>query len=197
MKHTKRKLVLIMLISMAAAFVVIAVSFRLIMNAYIKDRAERSVLLYMNPDADKQEIMETDDAMVVVSFTYEPEKKQEEGEAEDEDVNFWESFWNSLFQQDTWHSEEVFKAYYSNEIQDWWVKEQPEEFVLHKVDANGSPLYVAWCHDAEKEGKLRFYYVNVSSEEQIVQTVSISLYIIMLICIGGACLAGLFMGKRI
>ncbi|MBR3642019.1 MAG: HAMP domain-containing histidine kinase [Parasporobacterium sp.] len=197
MKHTKRKLVLIMLISMAAAFVVIAVSFRLIMNAYIKDRAERSVLLYMNPDADKQEIMETDDAMVVVSFTYEPEKKQEEGEAEDEDVNFWESFWNSLFQQDTWDSEEVFKAYYSNEIQDWWVKEQPEEFVLHKVDANGSPLYVAWCHDAEKEGKLRFYYVNVSSEEQIVQTVSISLYIIMLICIGGACLAGLFMGKRI
>lgn len=195
MKHTKRKLVLIMLVSMAVAFVVIALSFRLIMNAYVRGRAENSISLYMNPEPEA-EVTETDDAMVVVSFAYMPEIIREE-EEEDEDNNFWDNFWESLFQQDTWDSEEVMKAYYAEAILSWWEEEQPEEWSVNKIEAEGKPLYVSWKYDTGNHDKIRFYYVNVSSEEQLIKTVSVSLYIIMAVCIVGASLAGLFMGKRI
>ena len=197
MKHTKRKLVLIMLISMAVAFVVIAVSFHLIINAHVRNRAENSILQYMDPEMEGEEIMETDDAMVVVSFTYDQEQMDRYNGEEDEDVNFWENFWNSLFQDDYWDSEEAMQAYYSEEIVTWWELTSPEEFSINKIDANGTPLYVSWRSDEGPGSKIRFYYVNVSSEEQLIQTVSISLYIIMAICIAGAALAGLFLGKRI
>ena len=86
MKHTKRKLVLIMLISMAVAFVVIAVSFHLIINAHVRNRAENSILQYMDPEMEGEEIMETDDAMVVVSFTYDQEQMGGYNGEEDEDA---------------------------------------------------------------------------------------------------------------
>lgn len=200
MKHTKRKLVLIMLISMAVAFVVIAVSFRLIINTYVRSRAENSILLYMFPGSE-EEIAETDDAMVVVSFTYDRESdplySEDEDDEYDEYGNFWEDFWNSLFHEEYWYSDEAFQAYYSEEILLWWEIEQPEEFSIRRMDAGGTPLYVSWKYEDEKSQKIRFYYVNISSEEQLIHTVSISLYVIMAVCIGGACLAGLFLGKKI
>lgn len=198
MKHTKRKLVLIMLISMAVAFAVIAVSFQLIIHGYIYSRAETSIFLYMYPPEEGNGIPETESAMMVVSFTHEPENAEEyQEDEEEEEGNFWVDFWNSLFRQDYWYSEEAFQAYYAEEIIDWWEMEHPDEHILHKVDADGTPLYVLWIHDPAEENKIRFYYINVSSEEQLIQTVSISLYVIMAFCIAGACLAGLFMGKRI
>lgn len=195
MKHTKRKLVLIMLISMAIAFVVIAVSFHLIINAYVRNRAEYSISLYMFPDEGVSEPEEAEDAMVVVSFTHEPSAVPEENP--DEDTNFWDEFWKSLFQDDYWYSDEALQTYYGEGIVDWWEAERPEEYLLYKVEVEGTPLYVSWTHDEGKPDKIRFYYVNVSSEEQLIRTVSISLYIIMVLCMGGASIAGLLLGKRI
>ena len=67
MKHTKRKLVLIMLISMVVAFVVIAVAFRLIITAHVRARAESSIDLYMY-DSDDPTAEESENSMVVTSF---------------------------------------------------------------------------------------------------------------------------------
>lgn len=199
MKHTKRKLVLIMLISMVVAFIVIAVVFQLIINTYVQNRAADSISLYMYSD-DKESIEETEDAMVVVSFTYEAEEPfyyPPEPDPDADDSNFWNEFWDTLFDEDFWSSEDVLTAYYSDEIILWWEEEQPEEQTINKVEINDSTLYVSWIADEEKPSKARFYYVNVSSEERLIQTVSISLYIIMAICLGGACLVGFFMGKKI
>ena len=133
--------------------------------------------------------------MVVTSFTYQTEEELDEDS--DDDTNWWDEFWDSIFNDDYWNSEDVMQAYYSEEISAWWETAQPEEYSLNKVEVNGKTLYVSWAKDAEKESKIRFYYVNVSSEEQLIKTVSISLYIIMAICLAGACLAGFFMGKMI
>ena len=196
MKHTKRKVVLIMLISMIVAFVVIAAAFQLIIRSYVRSRAENSISLYMNMDDEEEEAFraETESAMVVTSFTYQTEEPEEDS---DDDTTWWEQFWNSIFYEDSWNSEEVLKAYYSDEITSWWESEQPAEQSLNKIDVNGTPLYVSWVQDSDDDSKVRFYYVNVSSEEQLIKTVSISLYIIMAICLAGACLAGFFMGKKI
>ena len=196
MKHTKRKVVLIMLISMIVAFVVIAAAFQLIIRSYVRSRAENSISLYMNMDDEEEEAFraETESAMVVTSFTYQTEEPEEDS---DDDTTWWEQFWNSIFYEDSWNSEDVLKAYYSDEITSWWESEQPAEQSLNQIDVNGTPLYVSWVQDSDDDSKVRFYYVNVSSEEQLIKTVSISLYIIMAICLAGACLAGFFMGKKI
>lgn len=197
MKHTRRKLVLIMLISMVVAFVVIALAFQLIVRSHVRSRAENSISLYMNMEDEEAEALreETESSMVVTSFTYQTE--EELNEDSDDDTNWWDEFWDSIFNDDYWNSEDVMQAYYSEEISAWWETSQPEEYSLNKVEVNGKTLYVSWARDAEKESKIRFYYVNVSSEEQLIKTVSISLYIIMAICLAGACLAGFFMGKKI
>ncbi len=197
MKHTRRKLVLIMLISMVVAFVVIALAFQLIVRSHVRSRAENSISLYMNMEDEEAEALreETESSMVVTSFTYQTE--EELNEDSDDDTNWWDEFWDSIFNDDYWNSEDVMQAYYSEEISAWWETSQPEEYSLNKVEVNGKTLYVSWARDAEKESKVRFYYVNVSSEEQLIKTVSISLYIIMAICLAGACLAGFFMGKKI
>lgn len=197
MKHTRRKLVLIMLISMVVAFVVIALAFQLIVRSHVRSRAENSISLYMNMEDEEAEALreETESSMVVTSFTYQTE--EELNEDSDDDTNWWDEFWDSIFNDDYWNSEDVMQAYYSEEISAWWETNQPEEYSLNKVEVNGKTLYVSWARDAEKESKVRFYYVNVSSEEQLIKTVSISLYIIMAICLAGACLAGFFMGKKI
>lgn len=197
MKHTRRKLVLIMLISMVVAFVVIALAFQLIVRSHVRSRAENSISLYMNMEDEEAEALreETESSMVVTSFTYQTE--EELNEDSDDDTNWWDEFWDSVFNDDYWNSEDVMQAYYSEEISAWWETSQPEEYSLNKVEVNGKTLYVSWARDAEKESKIRFYYVNVSSEEQLIKTVSISLYIIMAICLAGACLAGFFMGKKI
>ncbi len=196
MKHTKRKLVLIMLISMVVAFVVIAAAFQLIIRSYVRTRAENSISLYMNMNDEDAESLreETESAMVVTSFTYQTEELSENSE---DDANWWEEFWDSLFNDDYWNSEDVMQAYYSEEISAWWESAQPAERSINKVEINGKTLFVSWAQDTEDEGKIRFYYVNVSSEEELIKTVSISLYIIMGICLAGACLAGFFMGKKI
>lgn len=197
MKHTRRKLVLIMLISMVVAFVVIALAFQLIVRSHVRSRAENSISLYMNMEDEEAEALreETESSMVVTSFTYQTE--EELNEDSDDETNWWDEFWDSIFNDDYWNSEDVMQAYYSEEISAWWETSQPEEYSLNKVEVNGKTLYVSWARDAEKESKVRFYYVNVSSEEQLIKTVSISLYIIMAICLAGACLAGFFMGKKI
>ncbi len=197
MKHTRRKLVLIMLISMVVAFVVIALAFQLIVRSHVRSRAENSISLYMNMEDEEAEALreETESSMVVTSFTYQTE--EELNEDSDDETNWWDEFWDSVFNDDYWNSEDVMQAYYSEEISAWWETSQPEEYSLNKVEVNGKTLYVSWARDAEKESKVRFYYVNVSSEEQLIKTVSISLYIIMAICLAGACLAGFFMGKKI
>ena len=195
MKHTKRKLVLIMLISMAVAFVVIAVAFRLIITANVRNRAESSIDLYMF-SGDEPDAEEAERSMVVTSFVY--DSGQEEEEEEDEDVNFWEEFWNSLFNDEYWNSDDVLQAYYSDELVTWWMEEAPPEESMNKVELNDDKvLYVSWTHDLENDKLIRFYYVNVTSEERLIETVSISLYIIMAICIAGACLVGFLMGKKI
>lgn len=196
MKHTRRKLVLIMLISMVVAFVVIAAAFQLIVRSYVRNRAESSISLYMNMQDEDEEALraETESSMVVTSFTYETEEPEKDS---DNDETWWEQFWNSIFYEDSWNSEDVLKAYYADEITSWWEGEQPKEQSLNKIDVNGTPLYVSWVQDSDNASKIRFYYVNVSSEEQLIKTVSISLYIIMAICLAGACLAGFFMGKKI
>ena len=58
-------------------------------------------------------------------------------------------------------------------------------------------LYVSWIRDTVDEDLIRFYYVNVTSQEQLIRTVSISLYIIMAICLAGACIVGFILGKKI
>lgn len=196
MKHTRRKLVLIMLISMVVAFVVIAAAFQLIVRSYVRNRAENSISLYMNMKDEDEEALraETESSMVVTSFTYETEDPEKDS---DDEETWWDQFWNSIFYEDYWNSEDVLKAYYSDEITSWWESEQPQEQTLNKIDVNGTPLYVSWIQDSDNDSKIRFYYVNVSSEEQLIKTVSISLYIIMAICLAGACLAGFFMGKKI
>ena len=197
MKHTRRKLVLIMLISMVVAFVVIALAFQLIVRSHVRNRAENSISLYMNMEDEEAEALreETESSMVVTSFTYQTE--EELNEDSDDETNWWDEFWDSIFNDDYWNSEDVMQAYYSEEISAWWETAQPEEYSLNKVEVNGKTLYVSWAQDTESESKIRFYYVNVSSEEQLIKTVSISLYIIMAICLAGACLAGFFMGKKI
>ncbi|MDO4529267.1 MAG: HAMP domain-containing sensor histidine kinase [Lachnospiraceae bacterium] len=197
MKHTRRKLVLIMLISMVVAFAVIALAFQLIIRSHVRSRAEESISLYMNMEDEDEEALreETESSMVVTSFTYQTEEELDEDS--DDETNWWDEFWDSIFNEDYWNSEDVMQAYYSEEITAWWETNQPEEYSLNKVEINEKPLYVSWAHDAESESKIRFYYVNVSSEEQLIKTVSISLYIIMAICLAGACLAGFFMGKKI
>jgi len=197
MKHTRRKLVLIMLISMVVAFVVIALAFQLIIRSHVRSRAEESISLYMNMEDEDEEALreETESSMVVTSFTYQTEEELDEDS--DDETNWWDEFWDSIFNEDYWNSEDVMQAYYSEEITAWWETNQPEEYSLNKVEINEKPLYVSWAHDTESESKIRFYYVNVSSEEQLIKTVSISLYIIMAICLAGACLAGFFMGKKI
>ena len=191
MKHTKRKLVLLMLLSMVVAFAVIAVACHLILSAHIRQRAESSLALYMQ---DKEEIKKEDAeaAMVVTSFTYETVKEEPE-----EEESFWENLWNSLFNADSWNSEDVFQAYYSDEILAWWEEAQPEAYSVNRVMVSETPLYVSWKYDETKAGLMRFYYVNVSSEEQLLQTVRITLYVIMAVCLTGACLTGFFMGKKI
>lgn len=197
MKHTRRKLVLIMLISMVVAFAVIALAFQLIIRSHVRSRAEESISLYMNMEDEDEEALreETESSMVVTSFTYQTEEELDEDS--DDETNWWDEFWDSIFNEDYWNSEDVMQAYYSEEITAWWETNQPEEYSLNKVEINEKPLYVSWAHDTESESKIRFYYVNVSSEEQLIKTVSISLYIIMAICLAGACLAGFFMGKKI
>ena len=197
MKHTRRKLVLIMLISMVVAFAVIALAFQLIIRSHVRSRAEESISLYMNMEDEDEEALreETESSMVVTSFTYQTEEELDEDS--DDETNWWDEFWDSIFNEDYWNSEDVMQAYYSEEITAWWETNQPEEYSLNKVEINEKPLYVSWAHDTESESKIRFYYVNASSEEQLIKTVSISLYIIMAICLAGACLAGFFMGKKI
>ncbi len=193
MKHTKRKLVLIMLLCMALAFAVIAAAFHLIISGYVKDRAESSIHLYMDESGKELKSEAEEASMVVVSFTHETEL---EPYGED-DSSFWEDFWNSLFDADYWNSEDAMQAYYAEEISQWWEKEQPEAQSLNKLTIEDKTLYVSWKQDEKKSNKIRFYYVNVTSEVQLLRTVSISLYIIMAVCLAGACLAGFFMGKRI
>ena len=199
MKHTKRKLVLIMLISMVVAFVVIAVAFRLIINAHVRNRADSSISQYMDKDKYDTGTEETESAMVVVSFTHKlDEPPYDPYDDDDDDTYFWEDFWDSLFDEDSWSTEEAMSAYYSDEILAWWEEEETEPNTLYKVEIDDDKqLYVSWKYDDVKPDTVRFYYVNVSSEEQLIRTVSISLYIIMAVCLAGACLAGLFLGKKI
>ena len=196
MKHTKRKLVLIMLISMVVAFIVIAAAFRLIIDAYVQNRASESIMLYMYSD-DQESIEETENAMVVVSFTYETEEPFYYPDEDADDSNFWNEFWDTLFDEDFWNSGDAMRPYYADEIIEWWEEEQPEPETITKVQINESTLYVSWAPYEKKPSKVRFYYVNISSEEKLIQTVSITLYIIMAICLGGACLVGFFLGKKI
>lgn len=210
MRHTKRKLVLIMLISMAAAFVVIAVAFRLIIGEYVKGRASESLYLYMDSDLDQINVEETDNAMVVTAFIHRlegTESRDEEAEDDYEDYgneiydeegeNFWEELLNYLFDQDYWYSDEVMQAYYADEILSWWEAERPEEMTVYRVPFENTVLYVSWMEDEQEEDLIRFYYVNVSSEEGLMRTVSIVMYILMGLCIAGACLVGFLVGKKI
>ena len=194
MKHTKRKLVLIMLLCMALAFAVIAAAFHLIIYSHVKERAASSIELYMNDSEEEVKSEAQEASMVVVSFTYETEM---EAYNEEDDTSFWENLWNTLFDSDYWNSEDVMQAYYSEEIAQWWEKEQPEAYTMNKVRIDDKTLYVSWKQDEKRANKIRFYYADVSSEMQLIKTVSISLYIIMAVCLAGACLAGFFMGKRI
>lgn len=199
MKHTKRKVVLIMLISMVVAFVVIAAAFQLILRSNIRKRVEDSISLYMNMDEENEETLreQTEGAMVVTSFTYQSDLEEEDYEDDEDEESWWENFWDSLFNDDYWTSEDVMQAYYSEELAAWWETAQPEEYSLNKVNIDQNTLYVSWMQDEENASKIRFYYVNVTSEEQLIRTVSISLYIIMAVCLAGACLAGFFVGKKI
>lgn len=203
MKHTKRKLVLIMLASMVIAFAVIAVAFQLIINSYVKNRASNSISYYMSnaehtgdPDKEESDLEEPADTMVVISFIYQTEESEPK-ESEDDEVNFWDNFWNTLFDEDFWNSEDVMQDYYSDEIVEWWTANQPEEYSMNRLELDGKVLYVSWMQDGKRDDRIRFYYVNVTSEEQLIRTVSISLYIIMGICLAGACLVGYLMGRKI
>ena len=192
MKHTKRKLMLIMLFSMAVAFAVIAVAFNLIIHEHVRNRAESSIALYMQEKSAEIAKEDAEAAMVVTSFPYETDSEEPE-----EEEGFWESLWNSLFNTESWNSEDAFQAYYAEEIASWWEEEKPEEKTLNKVEIDGKTLYVSWKYDETDSKVMRFYYVNGTSEEQLLKTVQISLYVIMGICLVGASLAGFFMGRKI
>ena len=197
MKHTKRKLVLIMLISMVVAFVVIAVAFRLIITAHVRARAESSIDLYMY-DSGEPTAEESENSMVVTSFVYNAAEKPDFEDDEDEDVNFWQEFWDSLFEEEYWTSDDVFQAHYSDEIVAWWKEDAPPEESMNRLEIDDDKtLYVSWIRDTVDEDLIRFYYVNVTSQEQLIRTVSISLYIIMAICLAGACIVGFILGKKI
>lgn len=239
MKHTKRKIIILMVALMAVACVIIGVAFNFIVNGHVKRKAQNCIDLYLYSEGSVDSTSAIDAQMAGASFLYDPAKDEIPGNEEkksnyfghgpqipdqyegdmdgyfDDDYNDYGgyydnddddyygggwfedflNFWGDLFEDDSWSSSDIFWDYYSTGVVNWWEETNPEENTLHKVELDDAVLYVSW-RQAEG-GKIRFAYVNVTSEMELIKTVSIAIYIIMAVCIGGACLAGFLIGRKI
>lgn len=224
MKHTKRKIIILMVALMAVACVVIGIAFNLIVNNHVKNKAQNCIELYLYSEGQVDSTSAMDAQMAGASFTYNPQKDEIAGEKQKskgygygqqqnggeyfdgdfdyednyEDENWFDTivgFWGDLFDEDGWSYNDIFWDYYTTEIVYWWEESSPEEGKLHKVELDEATLYVTWI---QTEGdSIRFAYVNVTSEMELIKTVSIAIYIIMAICIAGSCLAGFLIGRKI
>lgn len=207
MKHTKRKIVIWMVALMVIACVVIGIAFNFIVSNHVKKKAQNCIDLYLHNEGMVDSTSAIDAQMAGASFLYNPEmdvlpgeeKKEEPPEFDDDPGDGWFTdmieFWESIFDDDSWSYSEIFWDYYSTGIVKWWRDTEPLEDSLQKVKLDESTLYVTW--HAEGEGGIRFAYVNVTSEMELIKTVSIAIYIIMAVCIAGACIAGFFVGRKI
>ncbi len=218
MKHTRRKLVITMALCMAIAFVILGIAFNLIVNAHMRTKAQNCISIYMDNDGvlDRTEMIESQ--MAGASFLYDP-MKNEPAEADDHGESYYDDFyggyygnnhgysnephwydgllelWNEIWEDDYHGYEEIFWDYYSENIVNWWQSNDSEPMEMYKVEMDETTLFVSWKEAAD--GRIQFYYVNATSETEMIKTISLVMYIIMAVCIVGATLIGFFVGKKI
>lgn len=223
MKHTRRKLVITMALCMAIAFVILGIAFNLIVNAHVRTKAQNCISIYMNNNGvlDRTEMIESQ--MAGASFIYDP-KSDEPSEADNKKNSYYDDFyggyygnqnpgyqggsygygdwysdiiewWNGIWDDDYRGYDEIFWDYYSENIVKWWKSGESNPLELYKVELGDTTLFVSWKN--MDDGRIQFYYVNATSEMEMIKTISLVMYIIMAVCIVGATLIGFFVGKKI
>ncbi|MCQ2530749.1 MAG: HAMP domain-containing histidine kinase [Lachnospiraceae bacterium] len=222
MKHTRRKLVITMALCMAVAFVILGVAFNLIVNAHVRTKAQNCISVYMDNDGvlDRTEMIESQ--MAGASFIYDPKKDEpKDAGADDHKDSYYDDYyggyygydddyyddgerhwyddlfdlWNEIWDDDYRGYDEIFWDYYSENIVNWWRTDDTRPEEMYKVEMDDTTLFVSWKETGD--GRVQFYYVNATSETEMIKTISIVMYIIMAVCIVGATLIGFFVGKKI
>lgn len=178
MKHTKIKLTLTISVLMVISFVAILLVFNNIMSGYIQDKSYRAMYQYMQYDADAEGV-DTED----------PDK-------EDPETVFVNCFWTYPDYEFSAYNKDAYYHFYAFErdIARWCANNKQSDGEILPAEIEGRSYYIV---QQKVVDTINIFYVDITSEKDIIRIVNALMLIVMALCASVACFVGIQLGKKI
>ncbi len=175
MKQTKRKIVALLCIAFVITFFIVFSAFHILMNHYIQNGAAEAIHQYT--DYTWTESWEYQFSPYFASGLYLEKDKDS-------------SYYLSQYSDEP-------QLPYKNDIIKWLSENEVKSGEIIAAKIAGRNYYISMQPIAGDPNYMLATYVDVTAEKQLVAKISFAILLIMTICSVGACLAGVFFGKKI